>query len=80
MMTCSIFCMLIIVNELVIFFAMFIPDALCIRCWVLNTFSFFLFLRSWVWPLLSLYLMLVKSVHSMLIGDDREDKKTFICF
>ena len=37
-------------------------------------FCVFLFLRSWDWALLSLYLMLAKLVHSMLIGEDKDDK------
>ena len=40
MITCSIFCMLIMVEELVNLLAIFIPEDRCIRYCVLNSLAF----------------------------------------
>ena len=72
--TCSIFCMFIIVEELAVLFSMFMPEALCIRCCTRSSFAFVVVVRRLDLACLSFLFSSAKLSQSMLIGEDNEDR------
>ena len=71
---CSIFCIFTIVKGLVNLFSFFITEACYIRCCVLNSLEFVLFFQRWGWVWRRSRFILAKIDHSMLIGNEIDDK------
>ena len=66
--------MLIMVEELINLFVMFIAEVRCIRFCVLNSLAFVLFFRSWDLAWRRLRFILAKVDDSMLIREESDDK------
>ena len=72
--TCSIFYIFIIVEELAALFPMFMAEALWRRCCVRNSFAFVVCLRRLDLACRSFLFSSAKLSHYMLIGEDSEDR------